>query len=82
VPKDSAYGLCFRMCIVDFLQEIEDTCHYRKTPYVMHVTVEDGDPNVKNAERIFEEVRATVLARMHIDPLGTFRTAKKGDALN
>ena len=69
------------MCLVDFLQEIENACHYKKSPYMLHVVVEDGDPNVCDAKRIFEEVRATVLAEMRIDPLGTFRAAKKRECL-
>jgi uncharacterized protein DUF3800 len=77
VSKDSAYGLCFRMCLVGFLGDIEEACPYMRTPYVINVTVEHGDPNVEDARRVFEEVRATVRAVQHPDPFGTFRVAKK-----
>lgn len=81
VPKDSAYGLCFRMCLVDFLQEIQEAYPYETTPYTVHVVVEDGDPNVGNAKVIFEEIRATMLAKFKVDPLGTFRVAAKSQCL-
>jgi hypothetical protein len=48
---------------------------------VLHVIVEDGDPNVEDSKRIFDEVRATVLAEMRIDPFGNFRAAKKRECL-
>lgn len=78
-PKDSAYGLCFRMCLIEFLQTIEDTCRYRTTPYQLHITVEDGARNVEDARRIFEETRATARVMMGIDPMGTFQVAGKAD---
>jgi Protein of unknown function (DUF3800) len=77
VSKDSAYGLCFRMCLVEFLQTIEMVCHYRRTPYVLNVVVEAGARNVQDAGRIFEETRATAAAMMGVDPLGTFQVLGK-----
>ena len=73
VSKDSAYGLCFGMCLVEFMQSIEMVCRYRRTPCVLHVVVEAGARNVKDAGRIFEETRATAAAMMGVDPLGTFQ---------
>ncbi len=78
-PKDSAYGLCFRMCLIVFLQTIEEVCHYKKTPYQLSITVEDGARNVEDARRIFEETRATARALMGVDPLGTFHILGKTD---
>jgi hypothetical protein len=79
VPKDSAYGLCFRMCLIEFLQSIEMVGHYRQTPYVLHVVVEAGARNVNDAGRIFEETRAAAVAMMGVDPFGTFQVLGKQD---
>jgi hypothetical protein len=68
VPKDSAYGLCFRMCLTEFLQTIEETCSYRTAPYRLSITAEDGARNVEDARRIFEETRSTALNVMGVDP--------------
>jgi hypothetical protein len=78
-PKDSAYGLCFRMCLVEFLQTIEETCHYKTAPYRLSITVEDGARNVEDARRIFEETRTTAVAVMGVDPLGSFDILGKAD---
>jgi Protein of unknown function (DUF3800) len=77
VPKDSAYGLCFRMCLIAFLEKIEEVHRYRHEPYVVNVTVEQGDPNWKDAKRIFEESKADASICFGVNPLGTFRTATK-----
>jgi hypothetical protein len=77
VLKDSAYGLCFRMSLVAFLDRIEKTYRYHHEAYVVNVTVEQGDPNWKDAKRIFEETKALVPVCFAADPLGTFRTATK-----
>jgi hypothetical protein len=77
VPKDSAYGLCFRMCLVAFLEKIEAMHGYSLDPYVVNVTIEHGDPNWKDAERIFGETKALASVLFGVDPLGTFRTATK-----
>jgi hypothetical protein len=71
-PKDSAYGLCFRMCLIEFLQTLEEVCGYRTAPYRLSITVEDGARNVEDARRIFEETRSTALTVMGVDPLGSF----------
>jgi hypothetical protein len=76
-PKDSAYGLCFRMCLIEFLQTIEETSHHRTTPYRLSITVEDGARNVEDARRIFEETRTSAVAAMGVDPLGSFRILGK-----
>lgn len=78
-PKDSAYGLCFRMCLIEFLQTIEEACGYKRVPYRLSVTVEDGARNVEDARRIFEETRATALAVMGVEPLGRFEVLGKTD---
>jgi hypothetical protein len=65
------------MCLVGFLQSIEMACHYRQTPYRLHVTVEAGARNVNDARRIFEETRQAAVAMMGIDPLGTFQVLEK-----
>jgi hypothetical protein len=77
VPKDSAYGLCFRMCLIEFLQTIEEACGYRTLPYRLSITVEDGARNVGDARRIFEETRATAVTLMGVDPLGVFQILGK-----
>lgn len=77
VPKDSAYGLCFRMCLIAFLEKIEEVHRYRLDPYVVNATVEQGDPNWKDAERIFEETKADASILFGVNPLGTFRKATK-----
>jgi hypothetical protein len=77
VPKDSIYGLCFRMFLIAFLERIETVHRYRRTPYVVHVTVENGDPNCQDAKRIFEETKALAVTLFGADPLGTFHTATK-----
>jgi Protein of unknown function (DUF3800) len=71
-PKDSAYGLCFRICLIEFLQTIEEAGGYKTAPYRLSITVEDGARNVEDARRIFEETRSTALTVIGVDPLGSF----------
>lgn len=78
-PKDSAYGLCFRMCLIEFLQTIEERCGYRTSPYRLSITVEDGARNVEDARRRFEETRSTARTLMGVDPLGKFDVLGKAD---
>jgi hypothetical protein len=77
VTLDSAYGLCFRMCLVHFLEEMEKREPVRKYGSKLNVILEQGHPNVGDAKRIFEETRQNIIALHGADPLGTITTETK-----
>ncbi len=78
VVLDTAYGLCFRMCLVHFLEEMEKRSPVRKYGSKLNIVLEHGHPNAGEAtKRIFEETRQNVLAISGVDPLGTIRTETK-----
>jgi hypothetical protein len=53
---DSAYGLCFRMCLAYFLLQMLKRKRRQKFPH-LHLVLEAGHRNVGDAERIFLEER-------------------------
>jgi hypothetical protein len=77
VTLDSAYGLCFRMCLVHFLEEMEKWSPVRKYGSKLSVIFEHGHPNAPDAKRIFEETRQNTMALHGADPLGTITTETK-----
>jgi Protein of unknown function (DUF3800) len=77
VTLDSAYGLCFRMCLVHFLEEMEKRAPVRKYGSKLNVILEHGHPNAGDAKRIFEETRQNTMALYCADPLGTITTENK-----
>ena len=77
VPKkmtlDSQYGLCFRACMRQLLDIImADGKRHR-----LHVVIESGHPNVRDTERIFEDLRRRLKQRRGLDLLGEILVAKK-----
>ena len=77
VTLDSAYGMCFRMCLVHFLEEMEKLEPVRKYGSKLNVILEHGHPNAGDAKRIFEETRQNIMAIHGADPLGTITTKTK-----
>lgn len=77
VTLDSAYGLCFRMCLVHFLKKMETRAPVRKYGSKLNVILEHGHPNAGDAKRIFEETRQNTMALHGADPLGTITTETK-----
>lgn len=53
---DTKYGLCFRVCLYNCINEIFKRRHKKKIP-VLHVVLEAGHPNYGDAERIFFEIK-------------------------
>jgi hypothetical protein len=53
---DSAYGLCFRICLAYFILEMM-TRKYRKKFPELHIVLEAGHQNSGDAERIFLETQ-------------------------
>ena len=69
VTLDSAYGLCFRMCLVHFLEEMDKREPIRKYGSKLNVILEHGHPNAGDAtKRIFEETRHNMMALYGADP--------------
>jgi hypothetical protein len=77
VTLDSAYGLCFRMCLVHFLEEMERRSPVMNYGSKLNVILEHGHPNAGDAKRIFEETRQNTMVLHCADPLGTITTATK-----
>lgn len=77
VTLDSAYGLCFRMCLVHFLEEIEKRGPVKKYGSKLNVILEQGHRNAGDAMRIFEETRQNIMALQGADSLGTITTETK-----
>jgi hypothetical protein len=78
IPKamrlDSQYGVCFRLCLYMLIQRLNrDQEHYK-----LHVVIEAGHKNVRDVERIFNEVKSA-----HEENgskiLGTITIAKKSE---
>jgi len=74
MPRDSQYGLCFRMCLYRLVQIVTAD----KKRHRLHVVIEDGHKNVNNTLRIFDEVKAE-MRKMGHDVLGTITIAKKAE---
>ncbi len=77
VTLDSSYGLCFRMCLVHFLEEMEKRAPVKKYGSKLNVILEHGHSNAGDAMRIFEETRQNTMALHGVDPLGTITTETK-----
>jgi hypothetical protein len=80
VPKkmnlDSQYGVCFRACIAHIIALVmADGKRHR-----LNVIIEDGHWNVRDTERIFNNMKRQVKNRLGIDLLGTHRIVKKDKA--
>lgn len=76
-PYESAYGLCFRQCLIYFL-----TVASRRKIFgdaVLNIIAESGSPNSGDALRIFEENKESMM--VHGDPpiLGTLIFADKAE---
>jgi hypothetical protein len=53
---DTRYGLCFRFCLVHFVQEVLKRRRRNRVP-PRHIVLEGGHANFGDAERIFQEER-------------------------
>jgi uncharacterized protein DUF3800 len=51
---DTKYGLCFRFCLVHFVQEVLKRKRRNRIP-PLHIVLEAGHANFGDAERIFQE---------------------------
>ena len=76
VSPDSQYGVCFRMLLWQLINNLAATGRKHR----LHIVVERGHKNAKNAEWIFDEVKKTLKCR-GFDLLGTFTLAAKGESL-
>jgi hypothetical protein len=74
MPLDSQYGLCFRMCLLHFIEVLEE----RRDK--LQVVIESGHKNAQDTVRIFGELKA-LLAEYGVDFLRTIKVAKKEEAL-
>ncbi len=72
--RDSAYGLCFRMCVTKLTKLIRHLPRPREDQRISFI-VESGDKNVSDALRIFQEMKNGYLTHV----LGNFATASKQD---
>jgi hypothetical protein len=72
---DSAYGLCFRMCLYYFLLQAMKRKRKGKFPD-LHIVLEAGHRNSGDAERIFLEVKKEFAA---LGLLRTLRLAEKDE---
>jgi hypothetical protein len=77
VALDSAYGLCFRMCLVHFIEEIEKRAPVSKYGSKLNVILEQGHQNAGDAKRIFEETRQNIMVLHGLGPLGSITTETK-----
>lgn len=80
VPKkmtlDSQYGVCFRACMAHIIAIVmADEKRHR-----LDVVIEDGHVNVRDTERVFNDLKRQVRNRFGIDLLGTHTIAKKEKA--
>jgi hypothetical protein len=80
VPKkmnlDSQYGVCFRVCMAHIIAIVlADGKRHR-----LNVAIEDGHVNVRDTERIFNDMKLQVKNRFGVDLLGTHTIAKKEQA--
>jgi hypothetical protein len=78
VPKrmrlDSQYGICFRFCLYMLLQRLNRD----QKPFKLHVVIEAGHKNARDAERIFNEVKSAH-EENGSKALGTITIAKKSE---
>jgi hypothetical protein len=76
VPKrmslDSQFGVCFRACVHRLIQILRSV----KKRHRLNVVIEDGHKNVKDAIKIFTEIKA-ILVEDGIDILGTATVERK-----
>lgn len=59
---DSKYGICFRTCLYRLIVEVSDRKYRKKVPD-LHLVLESGHPNARDAERIFAEVKKEFAGR-------------------
>jgi hypothetical protein len=74
MPLDSQYGLCFRMCLLHFIEVLEEGRDK------LQVVIESGHKNAQDTVRIFGELKA-VLTGHGVDFLRTIKVARKEEAL-
>jgi hypothetical protein len=74
MPIDSQYGLCFRISLYRLIQ----TLAAKKKRYRLHIVIEDGHKNVRNALRIFDEIKIEML-ELGFDVLGSITIEKKSE---
>jgi len=77
VRLDTKYGLCFRYCLVHFVQEVLKRKRRSRIP-PLHIVLESGHSNCGDAERIFLEEKHQY-ERAGIPVLRTLTVADKGD---
>ena len=75
MPRDSQYGLCFRVCMGHFLQIVGARGGKRPT---LHVVIEAGHKNVGNTLHIFNELKKW-MARRGSQIFGTITVAQKSE---
>ncbi len=76
VNFDSAYGLCFRACLVHLIGVVAEdaaTCGRRN---VLNLIIESGHPNVRDADRVMTEIRTDLKAHDRPDVLGNLTIAR------
>jgi len=76
VVLDTAYGLCFRACVVHFLQVMQEEIGPPGTGK-LNIVLESGHRHAGDADRIFAEMQASVRVHFGVDTLGTLTTATK-----
>ena len=72
MPLDSSYGLCFRACLSDITHTIQKGARRHN----LHIVLEHGHPNVRDACRVFDEIKGD-LKDLGIELLGEITVAKK-----
>lgn len=79
IPKgmnlDSQLGLCFRLCLSYMVDSLLKTGHKHR----LHIVIERGHPNTRNADEIFNEIKKMHQAR-GIDLLGDITIASKEES--
>ena len=76
---DSKYGLCFRFCLRNLIEEAWKRRPASKTrPHKVHIVLERGHPNLGDADRIFAAEKKRLLER-GFDILGTITSEEKED---
>jgi hypothetical protein len=81
VATDTAYGLCFRACVVHFLEVVGELDPSTGAVSTLNVVIESGHRNTGDAERIFAEMKESIRVNMGIEPLGSLTIAGKENAL-
>jgi len=75
MQPDSQYGLCFRVCLRHFLQIVGARGGKRPT---LHIVIEAGHKNVRDTERVFNELKKW-MARRGSEALGAITIAQKSE---